>query len=62
MEEYLIRQKYIDMVERYQSMSNKMTKIQSKYKFVSWFKTHHYLLTDAEREYLQESITYVEID
>ena len=58
--QWTIRQKYIDMVRRYESTKDLAKKIQMKYKFVEWISGNHNMLTDAELEYLQKSICYVE--
>lgn len=62
MRQYEIRKKYIDMVSRYKETKGQIDKIQKKYKFMAWFSSHRDNLTDAEKEYLQESICYVPID
>lgn len=56
----IIRQKYIDMVKRYENTKDLAQKIQKKYKFVDWIINAKFSLTDAELEYLQQSICYVE--
>ena len=58
--QWTIRQKYIDMVRRYESTKDLAKKIQMKYKFVEWISGNHNMLTDAELEYLQKAICYVE--
>ena len=55
-----IRQKYIDMVRRYENTKDLAQKTQMKYKFIEWINCNHNTLTDAELEYLQKSICYVE--
>jgi hypothetical protein len=55
-----IRQKYIDMVRRYENTKDLAHKTQMKYKFIEWINGYHNMLTDAELEYLQKSICYVE--
>lgn len=55
-----IRQKYIDMVKRYDNTKDLADKIQKKHKFVEWISGNHNMLTDAELEYLQKAICYVE--
>ncbi len=55
-----IRQKYIDMVKRYDNTKDLAEKIQKKYKFIEWINGNHNMLTDAELEYLQKAICYVE--
>ena len=56
----IIRQKYIDMVKRYENTKELAQKIQKKYKFIEWIINAKFSLTDAELEYLQQSICYVE--
>ena len=56
----IIRQEYIDMVKRYESIKDLAKKIQMKYKFMDWIINARFSLTDAELEYLQQSICYVE--
>ena len=58
--QWIIRQKYIDMVKRYESTKDLAMKIQMKHMFVEWIIGNHNMLTDAELEYLQKSICYVE--
>lgn len=55
-----IRQKYIDMVKRYEDTKDLAIKIQWKHMFIDWIIDNHYTLTNAELEYLQKSICYVE--
>lgn len=55
-----IRQKYLDMVKRYDSTKDLAIRTQMKYKFIEWISGNHNMLTDAELEYLQKSICYVE--
>lgn len=59
-QKWKIRQKYIDMVKRYENARDLAKKIQMKYKFIEWISGNHNQLTEAELEYLQESICYVE--
>lgn len=59
-QKWRIRQKYIDMVKRYENTKDLAKKIQMKYKFIEWISVNHNQLTEAELEYLQESICYVE--
>lgn len=54
-----IRQKYIDMVNRYDTEKNAAKKTSMKYKFIDWFIGNSSSLTDAEQEYLQKSICYI---
>ena len=54
-----IRQKYIDMVSRFEMEKNAAKKIAMKYKFIDWFIGNSSALTDAEQEYLQKSICYI---
>ncbi len=54
-----IRQKFIDMVNRYVTEKNAAKKTSMKYKFMEWFKGNSCSLTDAEQEYLQKSICYI---
>ena len=56
----IIRQKYIDMVKRYENTKDLAHKIQKKYMFIDWITNVKFSLTDAELEYLQQSICYVE--
>jgi hypothetical protein len=56
----IIRQRYIDMVKRYENTKDLAKKIQKKYKFIDWIINAKFSLTDAELEYLQQSICYVE--
>ncbi len=56
----IIRQKYIDMVKRYEKTKDLAKKIQMKYEFMDWIINARFSLTDAELEYLQQSICYVE--
>ena len=58
--EGIIRKKYIDMVKRYENTKDLAQKIQKKYMFIDWIINAKFSLTDAELEYLQESICYVE--
>lgn len=58
-ENWEIRSKYIGMVNRYENEKNLAKKIAMKYKFIAWFRDYEYRLTDAEQEYLQQSICYV---
>lgn len=61
MEQWNIRQKYIDMVERYNAEKNSSaTKTMMKYKFRDWIIENQCMLTEAEREYLQQNIMFVE--
>ena len=55
-----IRPKYISMVNRYDMEKNAAKKIAMKYKFIDWFNGNSHLLSDAEQEYLQQSICYIE--
>ena len=55
-----IRQKYVEMVKRYDNAKDLAIKTQMKHKFIEWIKGNHNMLTDAEVEYLQKSICYVE--
>ena len=55
-----IRQKYIDLIKRYENTKDLVKKIQMKYLFIEWINGSHNMLTDAELEYLQKSICYVE--
>ncbi len=48
------------MVKRYENTKDLAKKIQMKYKFIEWISGNHNMLTDAELEYLQKSICYVE--
>ena len=57
---WIIRQKYIDMIKRYDNAKELAVKVQMKHKFIEWLRCNHNNLTDAELEYLQESICYVE--
>ena len=57
---WIISQKYIDMVKRYDKTKDFAEKIQKKHKFVEWIIDNYIKLTDAELEYLQQSICYVE--
>lgn len=56
----IIRKKYIDMVKRYENTKDLAQKIQKKYMFIDWIINAKFSLTDAELEYLQQSICYVE--
>jgi len=56
----IIRKKYIDMVKRYENTKDLAQKIQKKYMFIDWIINAKSSLTDAELEYLQQSICYVE--
>lgn len=56
----IIRQKYIDMVKRYEKTKDLAKKIQMNYEFMDWIINARFSLTDAELEYLQQSICYVE--
>lgn len=58
---YVIRPKYIKLVERYVKDNNPLTKIQKKHKFIHWLKIYQSELTDAEKEYLQECICKVNL-
>lgn len=59
-QKWMIRPKYIEMVKRYENVKDLAKKIQMKYMFIKWLKGNHNMLTDAELEYLQKSICYVE--
>lgn len=59
-QKWIIRQKYIDMVKRYENTKDLAKKIQMKYMFIEWINCNHNMLTDAELEYLQKSICFVE--
>ncbi len=59
-QKWMIRPKYIEMVKRYENTKDLAKKIQMKYKFIEWISGNHNMLTDAELEYLQKSIFYVE--
>lgn len=59
-QKWMIRPKYIEMVKRYDNTKDLAKKIQMKYKFIEWISGNHNMLTDAELEYLQKSICYVE--
>ena len=48
------------MVKRYENTKDLAKKIQKKYKFIDWIINAKFSLTDAELEYLQQSICYVE--
>ncbi|MBR5748354.1 MAG: hypothetical protein IKY01_06155 [Prevotella sp.] len=48
------------MVKRYDNTKDLADKIQKKHKFVEWISGNHNMLTDAELEYLQKAICYVE--
>ncbi|MBO7538149.1 MAG: hypothetical protein J6T44_02570 [Prevotella sp.] len=48
------------MVKRYDNTKDLAEKIQKKYKFIEWINGNHNMLTDAELEYLQKAICYVE--
>ena len=58
--QWTIRHKYIDMVRRYENTKDLAKKIQMKHMFVEWISANHNMLTDAELEYLQKAICYVE--
>lgn len=58
--QWIITQKYIDMVKRYENTKDLAKKIQMKHLFIEWINGNHNTLTDAELEYLQKSICYVE--
>ena len=59
-QKWIIRPKYIEMVKRYENVKDLAKKIQMKYKYIEWISGNHNILTDAELEYLQKSICYVE--
>ena len=59
-QKWMIRPKYIEMVKRFENTKDLAKKIQMKYMFIEWIKGNHNMLTDAELEYLQKSICYVE--
>ena len=59
-QKWMIRPKYIEMVKRFENTKDLAKKIQMKYMFIEWIKGSHNMLTDAELEYLQKSICYVE--
>ena len=59
-QKWMIRPKYIEMVKHYENTKDLAKKIQMKYKFIEWISGNHNMLTDAELEYLQKSICYVE--
>ncbi len=48
------------MVKRYESTKDLAVKIQRKHMFIEWIIGNYNMLTDAELEYLQKSICYVE--
>lgn len=56
---YVIRQKYKDLVKRYESEKDLATKIEMKHRFIHWMKLSYGELTDAEIEYLQTFICRV---
>ena len=58
-QEYVIRQKYIDLVKRYTDEKDLAKKIEKKHKFIKWIKGYYPELTPAEIEYLMKSIAYV---
>ena len=60
MEQWKIQQKYIDMVERYNAEKNSAIQTMMKYKFRDWIIEKQYKLTEAEKEYLQKNIMFVE--
>lgn len=51
-----IRDKYKNLVKRYDSEKDTVKKIQMRYKFIDWYGSHSYELTSAEQEYLQSCI------
>ena len=55
-----IRPEYISMVNDYETENDLVKKIQAKYKFIEWLRENYSSLTDAEIEYLQEGICFVE--
>lgn len=55
-----IDKKYLDMADRYVREKDTALKIQMKYRFVQWMKENSCELTDAERDYLEATICYVE--
>jgi hypothetical protein len=57
---WIIRPRYVEMVKRFEDTKDLAKKIQMKYMFIEWLKGYHNMLTDAELEYLQKSICYVE--
>ena len=57
---WIIRQKYIDMVKRYEDTKDLAMRIQWKHMFIDWIINNQNTLTNAELEYLQKSICYVE--
>ena len=59
-QKWMIRPKYIEMVKRFENTKDLAKKIQMKYMFIEWIKGNRNMLTDAELEYLQKSICYVE--
>ena len=60
MNQWEIREKYIEMVNRYEDEKNFAKKIQMKHKFIDWMITNYNSLTEAEIEYLEKSISFVE--
>lgn len=58
--EHVIRQKYIDLAKRYTDEKDLAKKIEKKHKFIHWITCNNSTLTDAEIEFLQESICKVE--
>lgn len=56
---YVIRQKYKDLVKRYENEKDLATKIEMKHRFIHWMKIYYVELTDAEIEYLQTFICKV---
>ena len=60
MEKWKIRPKYKNMVKRYENEKDLARKIEMKHKFIHWITGNYISLTDAEIEYLQESICKVE--
>lgn len=55
-----IRPECINMVMDYENEKDLAKKVQTKYKFIEWMRENYHKLTDAEIEYLQKGICFVE--
>ncbi len=58
--QWQIDKKYKDLVNRYKNETNTARKIEMKYKYIEWMKVYSCELTEAEIEFLEKEIAYVE--
>ncbi len=58
----MIRQKYIDMVGRFNEVPKRsVERIKMLLNFSEWYRRIHETLSDEEKEYLQEEICKVDL-